>query len=425
MHAASGKQSGKRPGMRYLVGGAVRDRLLGLPVKDRDWVVVGATPDAMLAAGYRPVGKDFPVFLDPQSGEEHALARTERKSGRGYQGFTFHAGADVTLEDDLLRRDLTINAIAEDEEGRLVDPHGGVRDLDARVLRHVSDAFVEDPVRVLRIARFHARFASLGFRIADETLALMREIVASGEVDHLVAERVWQEMVKALMSATPSVFFKDLQDCGALVRVLPELDALSGVPQRADYHPEVDSLVHTLMCVDVAARLAFALPVRYSALVHDLGKAKTPQGEWPSHRMHDVRGVPLVEAFSARLRVPAACRDLAVLHTREHLLIHRALELRPATLVELLERLQAFRPGERFEQVLQAGTCDARGRLGFEDTPYAQADYLRAARDVAVQLQARDVLAEDKPREGAAIGERLRELRAAALRRWRETLQPE
>ncbi|MFT4046014.1 MAG: multifunctional CCA addition/repair protein [Solimonas sp.] len=413
--------SGRCPGKRYLVGGAVRDRLLGLPVKDRDWVVVGATPEAMLAAGFKAVGKDFPVFLEPQTGEEHALARTERKSGRGYRGFTFHADAGVTLEDDLLRRDLTINAIAEDEDGHLVDPRGGLRDLEARVLRHVSPAFVEDPVRVLRVARFHARFAPLGFRIADETLALMRAIVASGEIDHLVAERVWQETAKALNSARPSAYFDDLRACGALSRVMPELDALSGVPQRADYHPEVDSLVHTLMCVDMAARLGYGLPVRYSALVHDLGKGRTPQGEWPSHRLHDVRGVPLVEAFSARLRVPAECRDLAVLHTREHLLIHRAFELRPVTLVELLGRLQAFRPGERFEQVLQASTCDARGRLGFEEKAYEQADYLREARDVAARLQARDVLAEAQPREGAAIGERLRELRAAALRRWRAT----
>lgn len=404
---------------RYLVGGAVRDRLLGLPVKERDWVVVGSTPEQMQALGYKPVGKDFPVFLDPHTGEEHALARTERKSGRGYQGFTFHTGADVTLEEDLRRRDLTVNAIAEDEHGTLIDPLGGVRDLEARVLRHVSDAFVEDPVRVLRLARFHARFAPLGFHIAAETQALLEQIVDSGEVDHLVPERVWQEMVKALATSAPSVFFTTLQHCGALARVLPELAALDGVPQRADYHPEVDSLVHTLMCVDVAARCGFDLPVRYAALVHDLGKAKTPSGEWPSHRMHDARGVPLVEAFSARLRVPAACRDLAVLHTREHLLIHRALELRPKTLLELLERMAAFRHGDRFEQVLQASLCDARGRLGFEDSLYPPADYLREARAVAATIQARDVLASEAL-QGAAIGVRVQELRCAALKRWRD-----
>jgi tRNA nucleotidyltransferase (CCA-adding enzyme) len=404
---------------KYLVGGAVRDRLLGLPVRERDWVVVGSTPDEMMALGYKPVGKDFPVFLDPHNGEEHALARTERKSGHGYRGFTFHTGADVTLEDDLRRRDLTVNAIAEDEHGALTDPFGGVRDLEARVLRHVSDAFVEDPVRVLRVARFHARFAPLGFRIATETLDLLKRIVADGEVDHLVPERVWQEMVKALATPAPSVFFTTLQHCGALARSLPELDALHGVPQRADYHPEVDSLVHTLMCVDVAARSGFDLPVRYAALVHDLGKAQTPHEEWPSHRMHDVRGVPLVEAFSARLRVPSACRDLAVLHTREHLLIHRALELRPKTLLEFLERAAAFRAGERFEQVLQASLCDARGRLGFEQSAYPPADYLREARDVAATIQARDALADTSLR-GPAIGERVQALRIAALTRWRE-----
>ncbi|NGY04763.1 multifunctional CCA addition/repair protein [Solimonas terrae] len=403
---------------KYLVGGAVRDRLLGLPVKERDWVVVGSTPDQMVALGYRPVGKDFPVFLDPQTGEEHALARTERKSGRGYQGFTFHTGADVTLEDDLRRRDLTVNAIAEDEHGELIDPLGGVRDLEARVLRHVADAFVEDPVRVLRLARFHARFAPLGFHVAPETSVLLKQIVDSGEVDHLVPERVWQEMLKALATPAPSVFFTTLQHCGALARILPELDALHGVPQRADYHPEVDSLVHTLMCVDVAARAAFDMPVRYAALVHDLGKASTPPEQWPSHRLHDVRGVPLVEAFSARLRVPAACRDLAVLHTREHLLIHRALELRPKTLLEFLDRAAAFRSGERFEQVLQASLCDARGRLGFEQSAYPPADYLREARAVAATIQARDVLATEAL-QGAAIGARVQALRIEALTRWR------
>lgn len=399
---------------RYLVGGAVRDRLLDLPVHERDWVVVGATPEALLAQGYRQVGKDFPVFLHPQTKEEHALARTERKSGHGYRGFAVQAGPEVTLEDDLLRRDLTINAIAEDEDGGLIDPHGGQRDLEQRLLRHVSPAFAEDPVRILRLARFHARFAPLGFRAADDTLALMRDMVAAGEVDHLVPERVWQETQKALLQARrPSVYFQTLRACGALARVMPELDALAGVPQRADYHPEVDSLVHTLMCVDAAVRAGHELPVRYSALVHDLGKAKTPQSEWPSHRMHDQRGVPLVEAFSERLRVPAALRDLAVIHTREHLLVHRVRELRPQTLLELLERLLALRDPQRFEQVLQACESDARGRLGFEDCAYPQSDYLRAAAAAALEIGNAQVLADGHA--GAAIGKELKRRRIERL----------
>lgn len=411
------------PLKRYLVGGAVRDRLLGLPVKERDWVVIGETPESMVARGFRPVGRDFPVFLDRDTGEEHALARTERKSGRGYQGFSFHTGPEVTLEDDLLRRDLTVNAIAEDEHGRRIDPHGGRRDLDARVLRHVSEAFVEDPVRVLRLARFHARFAALGFTVADETQQLLREIVASGEIDHLVPERVWQETAKALASAQPSVFFTTLQSCGALARVMPELAALAGVPQRAEYHPEVDSFVHTMMCVDVAAREDFALAVRYAALVHDLGKAATPREEWPAHRMHEARGVPLVKRFSERLRVPAALRDLALMHTRDHLLVHRVRELRPQTLLELLERIDAFRPGERFEQVLQASLCDARGRLGFENTAYPQLDYLRHARETASTIQAQALLAEGVP-AGPQLGERMRQRRVDVLRHWRESQLP-
>ncbi|SEQ29800.1 tRNA nucleotidyltransferase (CCA-adding enzyme) [Solimonas aquatica] len=404
----------------YLVGGAVRDRLLGLPVKERDYVVVGATPEAMLAQGYKPVGKDFPVFLHPQTGEEYALARTERKSGHGYSGFTFHTGEDVTLEDDLSRRDLTINAIAQDEQGTLIDPYGGQRDLAARQLRHVSPAFTEDPLRVLRVARFAARFAPQGFTVAPETRTLLRQLVASGELDHLVPERVWQETGKALRCEQPSRYFLELQDCGALALLMPELAALSGVPQRADYHPEVDSLVHTLMCVDAAAREGFSLPVRYSALVHDLGKAATPPREWPSHHMHDQRGLPLVETFSRRLRVPNDCRELALLHTREHLLVHRVRELRPATLLDLLERSQALRAGERFELMLQACLCDARGRLGFEHCEYPQNDYLRAARAEAIQLQAADVMGEGL--SGPAIGQALRQRRIAALKQWRAGL---
>ncbi|TJY59897.1 multifunctional CCA addition/repair protein [Sinimarinibacterium sp. CAU 1509] len=400
---------------RYLVGGAVRDRLLGLALGDRDWVVVGVTPEQMLAAGYRPVGKDFPVFLDVKTGEEHALARTERKSGHGYRGFTFHTGPEVTLEDDLRRRDLTVNAIAQDDEGRLIDPYGGQADLRARLLRHVSPAFAEDPLRVLRVARFHARFATLGFRVADETLALMRQMVDDGEVDHLVPERVWKEMSRALMHARPSVFFQTLRDCGALARILPEVDALFGVPQRADYHPEIDTGIHTLMCVDAAARAGAALPVRFAALVHDLGKARTPPDEWPQHRQHEQRGVAPVRAVCERLRVPNDCRDLAIDVTREHLNVHRAFELRPTTLHDLIERLGGLRRPERFEQALQACEADARGRLGHESSAYPQTDHLRAAREIAIAIQAADVMHEGV--QGAEIGRRLREARVAALKR--------
>ncbi|WP_420467358.1 multifunctional CCA addition/repair protein [Panacagrimonas sp.] len=410
----------------YLVGGAVRDRLLGLPVSERDWVVVGATPEDMIAQGYRPVGKDFPVFLHPQTREEHALARTERKSGHGYHGFTFHTGPEVSLEDDLWRRDLTINAIAEDAHGRLVDPHGGRQDLDARLLRHVSPAFAEDPLRVLRIARFAARFAPLGFRIADETQVLMREMVAAGEVDHLVAERVWKETERALIEtqraglpapAFPSVYFRVLHDCGALARVMPELAALHGVPQRADYHPEVDTLIHTLMCVDAAVRAGHGLDVRVAALLHDLGKAVTPSAELPRHIGHEHRGVPLVRQFCERLRVPANARDLALVVTREHLLVHRVRELRAITLLELLERLDAFRRPERFELALQGCECDARGRLGFENCEYPQTDWLRQAR-LAAQVSNADVLADGF--SGAAVGEEIRRRRLARLADWKQ-----
>jgi tRNA nucleotidyltransferase (CCA-adding enzyme) len=406
---------------RYLVGGAVRDALLGLAVKEHDWVVTGATPEDMTAAGFRPVGKDFPVFLHPQTREEYALARTERKSGRGYHGFTFHTGAEVTVEEDLARRDLSINAMAQDEAGALIDPYGGRADLQARLLRHVSPAFAEDPVRILRVARFAARFAPLGFRVAPETLELMRGMVEQGEADHLVPERVWKEAERALSEDgrrepgyRPSVFFQTLQDCGALARVMPELAALSGVPQRADYHPEVDTLVHTLMCVDVAARLDFALPVRVAALLHDLGKAATPPDEWPSHRMHDMRGLPLVEQFCARLRLPNAQRDLALAVTRDHLMVHRARELRPSTLLELLERFGAFKRGEFFEQALNACLCDARGRLGQEQCQYPQVDYLRAARDAAGVIQADQVTRDGF--QGPAVGEELRRRRSERLR---------
>ncbi len=411
---------------RFLVGGAVRDALLGLPVKERDFVVVGASPEEMVAAGYQPVGKDFPVFLDPKTKEEHALARTERKSGRGYHGFQFCAGADVTIEDDLRRRDLTVNAIAQDEGGALIDPHGGRRDLEARVLRHVSPAFAEDPVRILRVARFAARFAPLGFHIADETKQLMREMVVAGEADHLVPERVWKETERALTQKVggespspyrPGVFFEVLHECGALARVMPELAALSGVPQRAEYHPEVDTLVHTLMCVDAAERMEFTTPVRVAALLHDLGKAATPPAEWPSHKMHDARGLPLVKQFCERLRVPNAGRDLALAVTRDHLIVHRAQELRPSTLYELLDRLGAFKRGEFFDRALDACLCDARGRLGFENYDYAPVPYLREAARIANTVQAGEITKDGF--NGPAVGEEMRRQRERALRQWK------
>ena len=409
----------------YLVGGAVRDALLGLPVREKDWVVVGAGPEDMVAAGYRPVGKDFPVFLHPQSKEEYALARTERKSGRGYHGFTFHTGAEVTLEEDLVRRDLTVNAMAQDDDGTLLDPCGGQRDLQARLLRHVSPAFAEDPVRILRVARFAARFAPLGFAVAEETLELMRQMVDKGEADHLVPERVWKETERALSGDgraepdyRPSVYFQVLHACGALARAMPELAAQSGVPQRADYHPEVDTLVHTLMCVDVATRLGFPLTVRAAALLHDLGKAATPRAEWPSHRMHEERGLPLVEQFCARLRLPNAQRDLALAVTRDHLLVHRVRELRPETLLALLERLGAYKRGEFFEQALDACLCDARGRLGQEQCDYPPVAYLRAARAASGEIQADAVVKDGFA--GIAVGEELRRRRTQRLQAFRQ-----
>lgn len=360
----------------YAVGGSVRDGLLGLPVQDQDYVVVGATPERMEQLGYRPVGKDFPVFLHPETHEQYALARTERKKGHGYRGFEVHAAPDVTLEQDLARRDLTINAIAKDENGRIVDPFGGVSDLRAGILRHVSPAFVEDPVRILRVARFTARF---GFPIAPETLALMREMVARGEVDHLVAERVWQELSRGLMESQPSRMFQALRACGALARVLPEVDRLFGVPQRPEFHPEIDTGVHVMLVVDHAAGIPAPLPVRFAALMHDLGKGTTPKDLLPAHHGHEARSVALLEQVCERLRVPAECRDLAVLAARHHGDIHRAAELRPGTMLRLLTSTDAFRRPERFEELLAACECDWRGRTGFADRAYPQAEILRAA----------------------------------------------
>ena len=398
----------------YLVGGAVRDELLGLPARERDWVVVGARPEELLARGFKPVGKDFPVFLHPQTSEEYALARTERKIGPGYRGFETLFSPDVTLEQDLERRDLTINAIAKDPDGgALIDPFGGQRDLRERTLRHVSPAFVEDPVRVLRVARFAARFAPLGFKVAPETLELMREIAARGELDALVSERVWQETQRALEMPAPARFFEVLREANALPIIFPELHALFGVPQPERWHPEIDSGVHTLMVVEQAAKLSDDPVVRFAALTHDLGKGTTPPSEWPSHIAHEQRGVGLVEGLCDRLRIPNAFRELAVLVSRYHLDAHRVTELRDSTLLDLLERLDAFRRAPRFEQWVLACEADARGRKGLENRDYPQADYLHRARDVAAKVTLDP--AEREGLDGQKIAEKLRKARLAAL----------
>ena len=397
----------------YLVGGAVRDRLLGLPARERDWVVVGADPQELERQGYLPVGREFPVFLHPKTREEYALARLERKVGPGYRGFVTQFSSDVTLEEDLKRRDLTINAMAQDATGTLIDPFGGQRDLEARVLRHVSSAFIEDPVRILRVARFAARFARLGFAVAPETNALMRSMVESGEASALVPERVWQETERALGEPEPQVFFEVLRACGALAIIYPEIDALWGVPQPARWHPEIDTGVHTLMALQCAARLSDSAAVRFATLVHDLGKARTPREHWPSHRGHEEGSVALIQALAARLRVPNAFRDLGVIVARQHGLIHRALELRPATVLKLLEECDALRRPQRFADVLLACEADARGRGGLADRPYPQASYLQKALEAAAHV----TLSQDEQTSltGAAIGARLREMRIEAL----------
>jgi tRNA nucleotidyltransferase (CCA-adding enzyme) len=367
----------------YLVGGALRDRLLGLPVDELDYVVVGATPGEMLDRGFRQVGKDFPVFLHPDSKDEYALARTERKTAPGYYGFSVHAEPGVTLEQDLLRRDLSINALAEDAQGRIIDPYGGLADLERRLLRHVSPAFAEDPVRILRAARFAARFHGLGFRVADETMALMRAMVEAGEVDALVPERVWQELVKALGEARPSAFFEVLRDCGALARLLPELDRLWGVPQPAQWHPEIDTGVHVMLVLDMAARLSPLPEVRFAALCHDFGKGTTPADVLPRHRGHEERGVQLLEAVCERLRVPKRFCDLARITARWHGQVHKAAELRSATLLKLFEGVDLFRRPERFEQMLTACEADSRGRAGFAEHVYVQGDLVRRCAQAA------------------------------------------
>ncbi len=399
----------------YLVGGAVRDALLGLPPGDRDWVVVGATPRQMLEAGFKAVGRDFPVFLHPDTGEEHALARTERKSGRGHRGFVVDADPSVTLEEDLQRRDFTINAIARDARGELVDPYRGADDIDARVLRHVGPAFAEDPLRVLRAGRFMARLAPLGFTVAPETLSLMRSMVASGELDTLVPERVWQELRKALAAPRPSAFLATLRACGALAAILPEVDALYGVPQRAEYHPEVDTGVHQQLVSDMAARLAPGDDlVGFAALAHDLGKALTPQSVLPKHIGHEHAGLKPLAALCERLKVPLEHRRLAECVCREHLNVHRLAELRDATVFELLERCDALRRPERVARIALACEADKRGRLGSEDADYPQGPELLRLHAAAMSVNARD-LAEGAGLSGPQVGEAVREARIAAI----------
>ncbi len=396
----------------YLVGGAVRDQLLGRTVVERDYVVVGATPEQMLAAGYKPVGSDFPVFLHPQSKEEYALARTERKSGVGYSGFTFYTSPDLPLEEDLIRRDLTINAMALAEDGSIIDPYGGQQDLHNRLLRHVSPAFIEDPLRVLRVARFAARYAPLGFSVAPETLALMQELVNQGEINHLTPERIWKETQRALLEDRADVYFEVLRQCGALKVIMPEVDALFGVPQRPEYHPEVDTGIHTLMTLQRACEAKYSDRVRFATVLHDLGKALTPADLLPRHAEHEARGVEPIRALCQRLKVPSQYQQLAELVCREHLLCHRVMELRPGTIWRLLQRLDVLRRPERVEEFIQACECDARGRLGLENRPYAQAHFMREA----IQ-QVRNIRAIDLPPhiQGADIGEALIEARIAAI----------
>lgn len=398
----------------YKVGGAVRDRLLGRKVVDHDYVVVGATVEAMLAAGYTPVGKDFPVFLHPKTHEEYALARTERKVAKGYHGFEFYADADVTLEDDLIRRDLTINAIAEDGQGMLYDPYHGIDDLNERILRHVSSSFAEDPLRVLRVARFAARYADDGFTIADETLAMMQCLVDHDEVDALVAERVWQEVEKALADDNPWIFFKVLRQCGALARLFPEIEQLFGVPQSRQWHPEIDTGVHTMMVLEQSARLSKEPVVRFAALLHDLGKGTTPQDEWPRHIAHESRGVPLVDTVCQRLKVPKHYRDLALLVTEFHLNYHRIEELKNATIVDLLLRLDAFRRPQRFEFFLLACEADAKGRTGYENSSDEKTQRFRAFFQAASRVNTADIIAQGF--KGQEIAEQLRIKRIAAVK---------
>ena len=403
----------------YLVGGAVRDEQLGIAHSERDWCVVGATPAELLADGYRQVGKDFPVFLHPESNEEYALARTERKTAPGYHGFAFDFSPDVSIEDDLLRRDLTINAIARDADGKLIDPHGGRGDIDKRILRHVSDAFSEDPVRILRVAKFAARFRHLDFKIANETMALMQHMVANGEVDALVPDRVWKETEEALCGPDIRVYFEVLRKCGALKVLFPEVEALFGVPQPEKWHPEIDTGVHTLMVLDQAELLSKDLAVRFAALTHDLGKGTTPKDKLPSHRGHEIRGCKLIRKMAERLPVPKAARDLARIVAEFHTHCHRALELRDKTIVKLLEKTDAFRRPERFEQFLLTCESDARGRKGLENRDYPQANFLRGAFAAASQIDAGAIA---KQHEKSKIPTAIRKARQNAVHEYQNTI---
>ncbi|MGN2484252.1 multifunctional CCA addition/repair protein [Acinetobacter calcoaceticus] len=396
----------------YLVGGAVRDSLLGHPYQEKDYVVVGATPEHMLAQGFQPVGKDFPVFLHPKTKEEYALARTERKSGKGYHGFQFFTDTTVSLEEDLIRRDLTINAIAMDQDGKIYDPYGGQTDLENKTLRHVSEAFAEDPLRVLRVARFAARYSSYGFHIASETLQLMQTMAESGELDALTPERVWKETSRALLEDHADIYFQTLRDCGALKHLFPEIDALFGVPQRPEYHPEVDCGIHTLMSLQQACKSNYSLDVRFAVLVHDLGKALTPIHELPRHIMHEERGVKPVTELCERLKVPTQTRQLALSVCKEHLKCHQIMSLKPGTVWRLLQRLDVLRRPERVEAFVQACECDARGRLGLEDRPYPQAQYMLDAMQVVRSIKVQDLPENIK---GAEIGEMLIQCRIDAL----------
>ena len=406
----------------YKVGGAVRDRLLGRPISEVDWVVVGASAEQMLELGYRPVGADFPVFLHPQTGEEYALARTERKSGRGYGGFTFHASPDVTLEQDLIRRDLTVNAMAEDDQGNLIDPNNGQQDLEARILRHVSPAFAEDPLRVLRVARFAARYAPLGFSVAPETLMLMRQLAESGELAHLTAERSWKEISRALMEPRPDVFVQVLRDCGALAALLPEVDDLFGVPQPQAHHPEIDTGVHVLSVLRQCAEHDQPLNVRWASLLHDVGKGLTPEDEWPRHIAHEQKGLRLIQAINERCKAPRDCAELAMLVGEFHTHGHRALELRPSTLLELLQRFDVFRRPQRFAEFVAACEMDARGRLGLEQREYPQGAYLLGAAEAARQVPVKPLL--EKGFKGAELGEALNRERLQALKAYKAQHAP-
>lgn len=404
----------------YLVGGAVRDQLLNLPVKDRDWVVVGATPETLLQQGYQQVGKDFPVFLHPDTHEEYALARTERKSGSGYTGFTCYAAPDVTLEDDLQRRDLTINAIAYSAKGEYIDPYHGIDDIHAKLLRHVSDAFSEDPLRVLRVARFAARFAPLGFTIAPETMSLMQEMTNSGELNALTAERVWKETEKALHSQAPQVYFEILHQCGALKILFPEINALFGVPAPKKWHPEIDTGIHTMMVLAMASRLTDDIAVRFSALCHDLGKGVTPVENWPHHHGHGPAGVPLVEALCQRYRIPNQIRDLAKLAAKYHDHLHRIEKMRPSKIIRLFDAIDAWRKPERIDQLAIISEADARGRQGAENLPYPQGIFFRQAFKIANQVDVKSIVS--RGLKGNAIREALTKQREVAIIEWKSRL---